>query len=59
MNYYNKLLFYFGSMCLLIWVFGLLANGIPTSTDYIILNILLPIVGVVALIIAYIWYKKW
>lgn len=57
MNYYNKLLFYFGGGLLFTWVLGLLANGIPTSQDYIVLNIIVPIVGVISLIIAYIWYK--
>jgi hypothetical protein len=58
MGYYWKLLLLFGCGCLGVWVMGLLANGIPTSRDYIILSILIPIIGVISILICYIFNRK-
>lgn len=58
MNIYWKFLLLFGCGCLGIWVMGLLANGIPTSSDSIILGTIIPIMGVISILICYIFNRK-
>ena len=60
MSYYWKLLLFFGCSCLGLEAAGLLLlvnqNG-PLAKDQIVLHIMLPILGVVSLLICYLWHK--